>query len=295
MKDLALSSDYETMLKGSIHGGISYLQENPGIISLIIGISGGVDSAVVAALSRQIVNHMAATADREIKICGYSLSILSNKPDEIKRARAVGETYCDEFVEESLSETFMGMLRGVDPLLYTKYVECVNGNTLTNAEKVRLGNIKARIRMIYLYNKAQERGGLVLSTDNLTEYNLGFWTLHGDVGDFGLIQNLWKTEVYGMGDVIGGPVTDCVRAIPTDGLGITNSDIDQLIPDWTSERGDHRAAYKIIDETLIDHLSELGTFSSDNPVIQRYKTTHFKRKNPINIKRDMLLWHFNSL
>ena len=98
-----------------------------------------------------------------------------------------------------------------------------------------------------------------------------------------------------MGDILGGPVTDCVRAIPTDGLGITNSDIDQLLPDWTSERGDHRAAYKIIDEMLIDHLSELGTFSSNNPVIQRYKTTHFKRKNPVNIKRDMLLWHFDSL
>ena len=293
MKELSLSSEYKTMINGCVHGGVSYLQEHPNIKSLIIGISGGVDSAVIAALARQIANHMAAIDNREIKVCGYSLNIEGNKSDEIKRAKAVGHAYCDIFVEENLSDTFWLMLgRGIDPALYAK---CRSGHTLAAAEKIRMGNMKARIRMVYLYDKAQEQNGLVLSTDNLTEYNLGFWTLHGDVGDFGLIQNLWKTEVYGMGDIIGGPVTDCVRAIPTDGLGITNSDIDQLLPDWTSEKGDHRAAYKLIDEILIGHLSELGTFSSENPVIQRYEATRFKRKNPVSIKRDMLLWSFNSL
>lgn len=37
-----------------------------------------------------------------------------------------------------------------------------------------------------------------MSTDNQTEYQLGFWTIHGDVGDFDPIQDLWKTEVYGL-------------------------------------------------------------------------------------------------
>lgn len=46
------------------------------------------------------------------------------------------------------------------------------------------GNIQARLRMIYLYNLASIHKGLVMSTDNQTEYQLGFWTIHGDVGDF---------------------------------------------------------------------------------------------------------------
>jgi len=58
--------------------------------------------------------------------------------------------------------------------------------------------MKARIRMILLYDLAGGNDGMVLSTDNYTEYLLGFWTLHGDVGDFGMIQSLWKTEVYDM-------------------------------------------------------------------------------------------------
>lgn len=44
--------------------------------------------------------------------------------------------------------------------------------------------------------------GLVMSTDNQTEYQLGFWTIHGDVGDFDPIQDLWKTEVYGLANYL---------------------------------------------------------------------------------------------
>lgn len=55
---------------------------------------------------------------------------------------------------------------------------------------------QARCRMMYLYDIASRHKGLVMSTDNQTEYQLGFWTIHGDVGDFDPIQDLWKTEVY---------------------------------------------------------------------------------------------------
>ena len=100
-------------------------------------------------------------------------------------------------------------------------------------DRIRAGNIKARLRMTYLYDKANKYNGMVLSTDNLTERNLGFWTLNGDVGDFGFLQELWKTEVYGLSKSIGTEsVMACVNAIPTVGLGITDSDIDQLLPDW---------------------------------------------------------------
>ncbi len=79
--------------------------------------------------------------------------------------------------------------------------------------------------------------GMVLSTDNYTELLLGFWTLHGDVGDYGMIQNLWKTEVYAMARYIVNNLDNkkaknalqlCIDAVATDGLGITNNDLEQI-------------------------------------------------------------------
>ena len=102
--------------------------------------------------------------------------------------------------------------------------------------------------MIYLYDIAQEHNGLVLSTDNWTELMLGFWTLHGDCGDYGMIQNLWKTEVYEMASTFvenleekrSRALLDCIEAIPTDGLGISASDLDQIGAE----------SYKEVDEIL---------------------------------------------
>jgi NAD+ synthetase len=150
------------------------------------------------------------------------------------------------------------------------------------ADKIRLGNIKARIRMIILYDMAQKFGGLVMSTDNLTELYLGFWTLHGDVGDLGLIQKLWKTDVYQMSRyLIDTELTDprakkalqdCIDAVPTDGLGITKSDLEQI--------GGN--SYTEVDEVLYNYLV-YGRGDKNNPIIQRYERTHFKRENPVNL------------
>lgn len=49
--------------------------------------------------------------------------------------------------------------------------------------KIANGNIMARLRMMYLYNQAGIKKGIVIDTDNLTEHYLGFWTIHGDEGD----------------------------------------------------------------------------------------------------------------
>jgi NAD+ synthetase len=280
MKSMEISSEYKIILNGAINAGVSYIQDNPNIKTLVLGISGGVDSAVVAALARKICDAL-ANKGRKVTLSGYSLKILSNKSPEIERASIVGRTYCDVFAEISLAKTFMDLFNGVAPLMYERYIK---GDAMTYEEKIRVGNIKERTRMIFLYNKAHEQKGLVLSANNFTEYLLGFWTLHGNVGDLGLIQDLWKTEVFGMADVIGQPVLRCANTVSTDG------DIDQLLPEWTSEMGDYKKAYNVVDNILISYLN--GTYSGpdNHPVIQRYETSKFKRTNPMNIKRDMLLW-----
>jgi NAD+ synthetase len=92
------------------------------------------------------------------------------------------------------------------------------------------GNIKVRLRMITLYHIAQLTGGLVVSTDNLSELWMGFWTINGDVGDYAPIQNVWKgLEEYQIARVLGVP-EESIGAVPTDGLDITpnGTDEDQL-------------------------------------------------------------------
>ena len=159
-----------------------------------------------------------------------------------------------------------------------------------------MGNIKARMRMIYLYNLASKNHGMVLSTDNWTEYLLGFWTLNGDVGSYGMIQELWKTEVYSMAEWMVAhdffvynfngviALNSCIFCNATDGLGITNSDLDQIMPDW---EGSSRDGYEIVD----NKLSKLILFDEgqlDDAIYKRHIATEFKRKVPVNIKREII-------
>jgi NAD+ synthetase len=253
----------------------NYIKQNK-LESLVIGESGGIDSALCTALAEPVCKEL------RIKLIGRSLPILTNKRDEIVRAKAIGENFCDDFKEDPL-----GCIYG-----NTVYVCLINGvgDPESQKEKIRRGNVKARVRMIYLYDLAQKEKGLVLSTDNLTEYYLGFWTLCGDVGDYGMIQQLWKTEVYSISDYIAKELyknneveksialVEAIKATPTDGLGITNSDLDQI----------GASSYKEVDDILQNYIIIGNKTYENHPVIKRYKASHFKRNWPIVIKREEL-------
>lgn len=107
------------------------------------------------------------------------------------------------------------------------------------------GNIKARLRMIILYDIAKrigfQSGGIVLSTDNQSEEWMGFWTLHGDVGDIAIIQHILKgLELYDIARYLGVP-EEIIAAKPDDGLGVmAGGDEAQL-----------GASYLIVDEVMI--------------------------------------------
>jgi len=292
----ALCDDYEKMWDNAVAGGVEYLKAYPNLNSLVVGLSGGIDSTFTAALARATIGKI----DRHIELIGYSLPILSNKEDEKERAVMAGKQYCDKFaVSEQLAVGAMGLVAMIDHNLTD---ELCRSDTPADI-LIRIGNIKARCRMAFLYDRAQKYNGMVLSTDNLTEYLLGFWTLHGDVGDFGFIQRLWKTEVYGLAEWRGKLVSDGallagVDAKPTDGLGVSDSDLSQLLPDW---KGSYRSGYECIDEILMaytngdayikvgDHNLPIGAMIETHPVLVRHLATHFKRENPTNLSRVELL------
>jgi len=247
-----------------------------GLKSLILGVSGGADSALVAALANPVCLEL------KIPLIGFSIPIETNKQDELLRARMVGKSFCTTFYEMDLTPVFKQEQEGLWGVVNKLFPEC--DYAIAN------GNLKARMRMRLLYHVAGITGGLVLGTDNFTEYNVGFWTLFGDVGDYGMIQNLWKTEVYQLMRFIAEDCNNqekydalmaCVNATPTDGLGITSSDLEQL----------GAPTYDEVDKILQMWLQNRAGRDAyeDHPVIKRHLKTSYKRCHPYNIPRDVVL------
>jgi NAD+ synthetase len=284
-------TDYEKMFENIVASVCDYISKSK-VKSLVIGMSGGIDSALTAALAKEV----GARLYHKITLEGRIIDIESD-PHEMKRANLVAEAFCHRYNYVNLTKENK-MLRSRimnNPLSnYNCYGD------IDTSKKIRSANIKARLRMMHLYDLANECGGMVLSTDNYTEYLLGFWTLHGDVGDFGMIQNLWKTEVYGLAEYLVGKfnrerkyfqadaLNECINAIPTDGLGVTNSDFDQIYPDYNKNMAP-RDVYKIIDEMLINYTVLNIRSPKDDKVINRHKATEFKRNNPFNIPREYIV------
>ncbi len=265
--------DYKKAVENIRNHLKQYLLEN-NLKAMVVGVSGGIDSALTTALASKVAHEL------NIPLIARSLTIESNKPDEVQRSIMVGKAFATDFRHVDLTEAY----RKIQPLI----VEDFDKEDKNSYDfKIRMGNIKARLRMIYLYDLAAKNKGLVLSTDNYTELLLGFWTLHGDVGDLGMIQNLWKTEVYQMAKWIAEneatpeqaeALWACINAVPTDGLGITNSDLDQLGANSYAEVDNILKAYLNGDQSL-----------KDNPVIKRHLATRFKRNNPYNFPRGIIL------
>lgn len=280
---MELCTDYEAMFNNIVNQGVRYINKYPDIHSLVVGVSGGIDSTLTAAIAREICNRMGRGL-----VC-VSIPIETNTKDEVERARLTGEAFGDKFIEVKFIDR---MYRFCKLMVELSWLSKHFFKTPT--ERIRQGNIKARLRMIYLYDRAHREDGIVLSTDNFSELMLNFFTLHGDVGDLGLIQNIWKTEVYGMAKWLtseyyntGIQAVALIKArlaTPTDGLGITASDYDQLGVD----------SYLEVDSILMKEVqADEGFVMSEkhraHPVVQRCRKYAFKRNNPFNIARDLIV------
>ncbi len=235
--------------------------------SLVLGISGGIDSALCAVLLKPVCE------EHHIPLVGRSITIETNKADEIARSIAVGEAFCHDFQHLDLTDTFYENRK-----LLIHYDD-------SPLSKMRQGNLKARMRMMVLYDLAQLYRGMVISTDNYTEFLTGFWTLHGDVGDYAPMQFLWKTEVYNLathllkeGDESQRvALQSCIDATPVDGLGISRSDCEQLGVSNYFEADKIFAAFFQGDDSLREHT-----------LIKRFYASEYKRHNPLSISRAQL-------
>ena len=180
------------------------------IKAFVVGVSGGIDSAVVSTLC----------AKTELPTYVLTMPLHSKKGNtELSdaHAKALMKKYSNvRVVNVDLSDTYESLLFNIDQ-------DFVN-NKLANA------NTKSRLRMVTLYQVAGSVGGIVVGTGNKVEdYGIGFYTKYGDGGvDIAPIADLYKTEVRELGGYLG-VMNEIIDATPTDGLWDDGrSDEDQI-------------------------------------------------------------------
>jgi NAD+ synthase len=185
------------------------------IKSLVVGVSGGIDSAVVSTLC----------AETALPTYVLSMPLLSS---------AKNDMLSDSYVK-TLEANYSNVTRVRVDLsgVYDKFIHSLNwwtdsseytSNELTNA------NTKSRLRMVTLYQVAGSVNGIVVGTGNRVEdYGVGFYTKYGDGGvDIAPIADLYKTEVWMLGEYLNVDER-IISAPPTDGLWADGrTDEDQI-------------------------------------------------------------------
>jgi NAD+ synthase len=218
--------DYKNLSEQIQNWIIDYVNKN-NIKTLVIGVSGGIDSAVVSTLcSRTGIPTVAVGMPLNSKPENTRLSNL--QLDFLSKLNV-------QTIEVELSDAFK---------LFESTIPHHFKSELASA------NSKSRLRMMTLYHIATNRNGLVVGTGNKVEdFGVGFYTKYGDGGvDISPIADLYKTEVRELGRYLVIP-QDIINATPTDGLWDDDRNDEEQIGatyeelEWVMEYGINKQVY----------------------------------------------------
>ncbi|HEY2981309.1 MAG TPA: NAD+ synthase [Anaerolineales bacterium] len=249
--DLTINTDVaHTILTGFIRSEIRRV----GFTRAVIGLSGGIDSALSCAL--------AAEALGPENVFAVRLPYKSSSPDSLEHAQLL----IDQLGIHSETIEITNMVESLmvrDPQM----------------SKQRKGNIMARQRMVVLYDQSEVLKGLVVGTSNKTEILLGYSTLWGDMASaFNPIGDLYKTQVRQLSRAMNIPAPIIDKA-PSADLWKDQTDEDEL--GFTYEEVD-KLLYLLVDQrySLQDCIEEGFDAEFVNTVMGRIRRSQFKRLQP---------------
>ena len=253
--DLAIDPAVTTdILTGFIRSEL----ERTGLESLVVGLSGGLDSAVAAFL--------AARALGPEQVHAVLMPYRSSSRESLTDAALVVDT--------------LGI--GSETVEITAMVEGYQA-TGDKIDRLRLGNIMARCRMTVLYDLSARDRALVLGTSNKTEILLGYGTLHGDMASaLNPIGDLYKTQVRQLAQHLGLPEPVLTKP-PSADLWPDQSDEDEL--GFTYEEID-RLLSMLVDARVSPETAIKNRFSRKlvDRVLQMIIGSQFKRRMPVIAK-----------
>ncbi len=250
---LNLPSEEEQVYEALVAGVRDYIDKN-GFTGVMIGLSGGIDSALTLAIAVDAVG--ADNVEAVMMPFHYTAEI--SVTDARKQAETLGVTY-HEIPIETVFNGFMDLLSGVFGDLERDVTE---------------ENIQARSRGVILMAMSNKLGKMVLATGNKSEMSMGYATLYGDMaGGFAPLKDVYKILVYSLASYRNECAKNEGKAEVIPKRVITRPPSAELAPDQKDE--DSLPPYDILDEILRLFIEE---FQSVDQIVDHgfeKETVHF--------------------
>ncbi|MFO7735643.1 MAG: NAD+ synthase [bacterium] len=236
--------------------------EQSGFSDVVLGLSGGLDSAVVACLAAEALGPEHVTA--------LMLPYRKSSKNSLKDAEKLVE-------QTGIKHRLLDISTAVDAFSGESMIEA------EKSQKLRLGNVMARLRMTAVFDYSTLTRSIVLGTSNKSEIALGYATLFGDIASaFNPVGDLYKTELFSIAGYMGVPESiiekppsaDLYEGQTDEGeIGYSYEMIDPLLYEMIENRKDKKQCLEMgFDEKLVEFVTA------------KLYGTHFKRKIPLIAK-----------